>query len=121
TDGSGNFFFSGLTAGGNYVVTPAKADFKFAPANASVNNLSALQTVTFVGTPTTLQFTSQDYVVDESAGSIQISVRRNGDLSGVSTVDYATGSGTASSRSDYTAALGTLRFNPGESLKTFTY
>ncbi len=36
-----------------------------------------------------------------------------------STVDYATSDGTASARTDYTSAFGTLRFNPGESLETF--
>jgi len=50
----------------------------------------------------------------------QLNVRRTGDLSGVTTVDYATVDGTASARSDYTAAFGTLRFSPGESLKSFT-
>jgi hypothetical protein len=119
TDGSGNFFFGGLSAGANYVVTPGKDNFHFAPPSASVNNLSGVQAVSFVGTPTTFQFTSQDYVVNENAGSIQISVRRGGDLSGVSTVNYATSDGTASARTDYTSAFGTLRFDAGESLKTF--
>ena len=119
TDGSGNYIFPNLTAAPNYVVTPSKANFKFNPVSTSVNNLVGIQTANFVGTPTTFQFTSQDYVVNEDAGSIQISVRRGGDLSGVSTVDYATSDGTASARTDYTSAFGTLRFNPGESLKTF--
>jgi hypothetical protein len=120
TDAGGNYIFPNLSAGANYVVTPAKGSFKFDPVSTSVNNLTGLQTANFVGTPTTLQFTSQDYVADENSGSIIITVRRNGDLSGITTVDYATGSGTASSRTDYTASLGTLRFNAGESLKTFS-
>lgn len=76
TDDSGNFSFGNLTAGASYVVTPTKNNFRFDPANASVNNLSGIQTANFVGTPILLQFTSADYVVNEEAGSIQISVRR---------------------------------------------
>jgi hypothetical protein len=82
--------------------------------------LSPFAPQTFVGTPILLQFTSADYVVNEEAGSIQINVRRTGDLSGVTTVDYATVDGTAAARTDYTSAFGTLRFGPGESLKSFT-
>jgi len=119
TDNSGNFSFSGVTAGANYVLTPTKDNFRFNPLSIAVNNLSGVQIVNFVGTPTTLQFTTQDFVVDENAGSIQISVRRLGDLSGVTTVDYSTVGNTASARTDYTAPFGTLRFAAGENLKSF--
>jgi uncharacterized repeat protein (TIGR01451 family) len=119
SDAGGNFFFGDLTTGANYVVTPTKDNFKFVPANASVNNLTGIQTTSFVGTPVTLQFTSQDYVVDEFAGSIKINIKRNGDLSGVTTVDYTTLNDTASARTDYTEAIGTIRFAPGESQKGF--
>ena len=120
TDSNGNYIFLNLSAGGNYVVTPSKNNFTFNPASISLNNLSGIQSANFVGTAAVLTFTSQDFVVDEGAGSIQISVRRTGDLSGVTTVDYAAVDGTASSRTDYTAALGRLRFEPGDTVKTFT-
>ena len=42
---------------------------------------------------------------------------RQGDLSVAAAVDYETSDGTAVSRSDYTAAFGTLRFAPGEASK----
>ena len=63
---------------------------------------------------------SAGFVVNEAAGSVSIGVERIGDTSGALTVDYATSDGTATSRSDYTAAQGTLHFAPGETLKSFT-
>ena len=81
-------------------------------------------------TPSALQFSASSYGAGESAGSIAITVNRTLDISGAVTVDYATAdtagvapcstaNGNASSRCDFTSALGTLRFMPGESAKTF--
>jgi hypothetical protein len=47
-------------------------------------------------------------------------VRRFNDVSTAATVTYQTVAGTASDRSDYIAAIGTLRFAPGESTKQVT-
>jgi uncharacterized repeat protein (TIGR01451 family) len=119
TDEGGNYFIGNLTSGANYVVTPVKESYRFNPASISVNGLDGNRQADFVATPITVQFTQMHYVVGEGDGSISIVVSRSGDTSGVTTVDYATINGTASARSDYTTAVGTLRFSPGETTKSF--
>jgi hypothetical protein len=70
-------------------------------------------------TPATVHFESVSFTAGEQAGSAAITVRRSGDKSGDLFVDYSTTDGTASSRKDYTEALGTLHFAPGDTTKTF--
>ena len=66
------------------------------------------------------QFVATDVRVEESAGSATIEVARTGDLTREARVDYLTTDVSASDRSDYTMARGTLRFMPGETAKTIT-
>ena len=47
TDGSGNFVFNGLPAGGSYTITPSLAGYTFIPPSASINSLSSNQTLGF--------------------------------------------------------------------------
>ena len=70
--------------------------------------------------PAEIKFVNPSFVVSEQQGSALIGVTRAGDTSSEIFVDYATSDFTATSRSDYTAARGTLRFAPGETQKTFT-
>jgi uncharacterized repeat protein (TIGR01451 family) len=44
TDAGGNYSFAGLAAGGNYAVTPVRANYTFAPPTLVFDNLSADQT-----------------------------------------------------------------------------
>ncbi len=67
----------------------------------------------------TIRFGSSSYAAQEGAGGVEVTVMRSGDAAGAVTVDYATSNGTASERTDFTPALGTLRFAPGETTKTF--
>jgi hypothetical protein len=83
--------------------------------------------------PAVIQFSQPNYTVAERGGSIQVTVTRTGDTSGVVSVDYATDdgsiptvatpcstvSGKALERCDYTRSAGTLSFAPGETQKSF--
>ena len=80
-----------------------------------------------------ISFSQGNYSVSESGGSITITVNRSGDTTRAATVDYttpddssalvvlpcSTASGVAQPRCDFTTALGTLPFAPGETAKTF--
>ncbi|MET0625057.1 MAG: Calx-beta domain-containing protein [Pyrinomonadaceae bacterium] len=72
--------------------------------------------------PTSVQFGSASYSASESlAASIpaRVFVTRTGDISGTTTVEYSTADGSATQKSDYTAAFGSLTFAPGEASKFF--
>src|SRR5215813_314318 len=69
--------------------------------------------------PGSFQFSSTNYTVSESQASILITVLRTGNTSGAESINYTTSDGTASDRSDYTAAMGTLNFAAGETNHTF--
>ncbi|HEX8293581.1 MAG TPA: DUF4214 domain-containing protein, partial [Pyrinomonadaceae bacterium] len=72
------------------------------------------------GTATTAQFALTDVRVDEGAGSCEVEVVRTGDVAREASVDYMTADLSASERSDYTLARGTLRFAAGETSKRIT-
>jgi hypothetical protein len=65
-----------------------------------------------------VQFSSQSYTANEGDGKVLITVTRSGNTAGAVAVDYATSPGSASDRSDYTTAVGTIRFAAGETQKT---
>ena len=69
------------------------------------------------------QFSTSSQAVSETLDQttkIDLAVTRSGDISGAATIDYASTDGTASERSDYLAARGTLRFAAGEASKSIT-
>ncbi|HVF55668.1 MAG TPA: Calx-beta domain-containing protein [Pyrinomonadaceae bacterium] len=65
-----------------------------------------------------LQFGQATYNVQEACTAINVTVTRTGNTAQAARVNYATSDGTASARSDYTAAFGTLDFAAGEISKT---
>jgi hypothetical protein len=64
-----------------------------------------------------LNINSATYSLSESSQTVNIAVTRSGEVSGTTTVNYATVDGTAAAGSDYTAVSGTLTFAPGETTK----
>lgn len=67
-----------------------------------------------------LNFESTDYVVDENAGSVVITVNRANGVYGKLSVDYALQDAEATATVDYEFATGTLTFVNGEVSKTIT-
>ncbi|HET9786875.1 MAG TPA: Calx-beta domain-containing protein, partial [Pyrinomonadaceae bacterium] len=81
--------------------------------------------------PPAIQFAVTDYSGSEGDGAIEITVVRVGDTTTTASVQYATSdqgspvvcatvNGKASSRCDFTHAVGSLNFAAGESSKTFS-
>ncbi|HVF49311.1 MAG TPA: S8 family serine peptidase [Pyrinomonadaceae bacterium] len=69
--------------------------------------------------PNTVQFNAPNTTVGENISKITLTVTRTGDTANAATVFYQTNDFSANDRSDYTAALGTLRFAAGETTKSF--
>jgi hypothetical protein len=72
----------------------------------------------------TVQFSTDEYVMGEASKSIQITVTRNGSAANTATVRYTTWdqslAGHASQKSDYQINSGVLSFSPGVTSQTFT-
>jgi CSLREA domain-containing protein len=75
TDTSGNYSFTGLTAGGNYTVTPTDTSLYSFTAQ-SLNNLSGNQTANFTGALRSYSISGQ--VTSSSAGLIGVTVSLTG-------------------------------------------
>ena len=137
------------TAGSDYTATSGSS-LSFAPGvlsrtftvpitndldgegNETVNlTLSDPSTGAGLGTPSTavltildneplLQFSAAAYTVSETGPVATITVKRVGSTAGTVGVTFATGGGTATAGSDYTATSGTLSFKPGATAMKFT-
>lgn len=85
------------------------------PTNGAILGPQATATLTITDNdgPGTLQFAAATYSLNESAGSVSITVTRSGNAAGVVSVNYATADGSALSGSDYTAASGVLTWANG--------
>jgi hypothetical protein len=64
--------------------------------------------------PGVLQFNQSSYSVNETGGSITLSVVRSSGAYGAASLNYATANGTAVAGTDYTAASGTLSWANGD-------
>ena len=114
-DSAGNAYVAGFTNSTNF---PTVAAIQSAFGGDAVFGDAFITKVSDAasGPASSLQLTQTAASVQEDEASLTLTVQRTGAV----TVDYATTDGTASERSDYTTALGTLRFAAGESAKTIT-
>ncbi|HVF57922.1 MAG TPA: SBBP repeat-containing protein [Pyrinomonadaceae bacterium] len=73
-----------------------------------------------VALPTALQFSSPALTAREDGGNALVTVTRTGTVESPTTLDFASvGGGTATPGLDYHPVSGTLRFEIGETIKTF--
>lgn len=98
-------------------VTTAAIILIFSMTLFDANALKPAHVVHAAG-PSVMQFSAGTYNVNEDMTFRTVTVLRTGDSSGPATIDYTMGGVTASQRTDYTHASGTLRFAAGESSKT---
>lgn len=70
--------------------------------------------------PGTLSFSAPSYFVNENGTNALITVVRTGGSDGIVQVSYATGNGTATTPTNYTAVTGTLTFLGGVTSNSFT-
>ncbi len=73
--------------------------------------------VTVLGGTGVVEFAESQYFVNESGGSVLLTVQRLGGSAGTVTVDFATSNLTATAGSDFTATNATLTFTNGETVK----
>jgi TolB protein len=126
TDANGSFQFDGLPENGDFTLTATNSNWSIFPASRTFNTRPPL--VGFVGRSLDvafdaaaifLQFISATYDGTEGAAAT-ITVIRAGAITGTSTIDYSASDGTATAGADFAPTSGTLRFNPGDQLKTFS-
>jgi Tol biopolymer transport system component len=123
TDANGQYSFTGVNAGVQYTVRPVGGNYRFQPQTADYASLDGNKTADFIAlSVNNLLFSRSTLTVAEGTSSLQLTVLRGGNDSGVGpiTVDYATTDGTATAGTDYTAVSGTLSFPEGTFQRTIT-
>ncbi len=118
-DALGNAYIAGFTSSADFpTVNAIQSTFGGTAPPGGDAFLFKLSEAT-AGPASALAFTQTAPVVQEDVIFLTMTVQRTGDTSGPVTVDYATTNGTASERSDYTTAIGTLHFAAGQTSATF--
>ena len=112
-DGSFELYLMRADGGAVTRLTANDDENDFEPSLQSVISPPATSTSMF-------SFSAPAYSVGESDGRVTITVNRTGTTTGAASVEYQTGNGTASARTDYNAASGRLTFAAGETSKSFT-
>ncbi|MFO0908858.1 MAG: Calx-beta domain-containing protein [Isosphaeraceae bacterium] len=84
-----------------------------ATATSGTGSTSAFSNA-MIAVPVQLQLATASYTVNETDGTLLVSITRSGGMGGTVSIDYATGGGNATPGVDYTTIQGTLYFNPGD-------
>lgn len=92
----------------------------FNPTNATIGTALGTGTINDDDATGVFQFSAATANVNENAipGSINLTINRTGDTSGVSSVGFETSDITAAQKTDYTFNSGTVQFAPGDTSKT---
>lgn len=88
--------------------------------NEGIDAGPVIEEWTFATGAAGVQFQASSYTVNEVAGTATITVVLDTPSAQIVSVNYATSDGTATAGADYTASNGTVTFNPGETVKSFT-
>ena len=118
----GNLYAGSVGNTGNlYRINKATGASTLVGATGLTNVTGLALVIAPVVLPNTVQFTASTANVTETLDAttrVNLVVTRTGTTSAEASVDYVSSDGTASERSDYLAALGTLRFAANETSKT---
>lgn len=126
-DLAGSAYVTGATSSSNF---PATTGAFQTGAGGGRDGFVAKLAISGSGSPGFFHFSNATYGVGEGDGKATITVTRSGDTSVAAKVGYATQpdaayikcnvvNGAASERCDYSTTVGVLRFQPGETSKTF--
>jgi photosystem II stability/assembly factor-like uncharacterized protein len=125
TDANGNYSFNGITGGVNYILSPSKQNFAFAPQNMTFSNLGANQTVNFTASSACLYSVTPQalptFAASGGAGSFQITTSAGCAWSASSLVPWITitnGSGTGNGTVTFNVAANTGTARVGQILHT---
>jgi len=120
----GNLYAGSVGNTGNlYRINKATGASTLVGATGFTNITGLTLVIAPVVQPNTVQFTAGTANATETLNTttrVDLVVTRTGTTTAEATVDYASSDGTASERSDYLPALGTLRFAANETSKTIT-
>ena len=101
------------------------------PIRVTTLSGTAVSPTNFIVGSASVQFSLAGYTLNESGGAFNVNVTRSGATAGVTTVNYHTSdtaglencnvlNGNASARCDYMTAVGTLRFDAGQTSKNIS-
>lgn len=110
-DSASHAYITGYTASPNLPTVFPQQTFKGAGQDAFIAKVSDLTS--------NVQYSSASYSAGEGIGAATITITRTGDTSSAGRIDFASTDGTASSRTDFARASGSIVFAPGQTSRTF--